>query len=146
MKTLVIFESDHGNTEEIARSIGGAISGDVKVLRVNEINPSDLEAIDLLVVGSPTQMGQPMSSVQDFLKNADESVIKGKKVAAFDTRLSTRVVKVLGYAAGKIGDNLKKKGGNLIAPPEAFFVNGLKGPLKEGELERAAGWAKEITK
>lgn len=146
MKTLVIFESAYGNTEEIARSIGGAITGDAKVLRANEVSPSDLEGLNLLIVGSPTQAGRPLSAVQDFLKNVDESVIKGTKVAAFDTRFSTRMVKVFGYAAGKIAESLKRKGGNLIAPPEPFFVKGAKGPLKEGELERAAGWAREITK
>ena len=146
MKTLVIFESVHSNTEEIARSIGSGIDGDVKVVQVGDVKPADLESLDLLIIGSPTQTGKPLSSIQNFIKNADESVIKGKKVAAFDTRLSTRVVKMLGYAAGKIGDNLKKRGGNLVAPPEAFFVKGLKGPLLDGEVERAAGWAKELAK
>jgi len=49
---------------------------------------------------------------------------------------------VFGYAAGRIARNLKGKGGNLIASPEGFLVTSTKGPLKEGELERAAGWAK----
>jgi hypothetical protein len=31
-------------------------------------------------------------------------------------------------------------------PGEGFFVNGKEGPLKEGELERAASWAKELSK
>jgi len=29
-------------------------------------------------------------------------------------------------------------------PPEGFFVNGTEGPMKEGELERAAEWTKQI--
>jgi len=32
----------------------------------------------------------------------------------------------------------------LIASPEGFFVKGRKGPLKKGELKRAASWAKVI--
>ncbi|MFH1087638.1 MAG: hypothetical protein V1737_03530 [Chloroflexota bacterium] len=35
-------------------------------------------------------------------------------------------------------------GGALIAPPQGFFVKGTRGLLKEGELERAAGWVKGI--
>ncbi len=146
LKTLVVFESAYGNTEEIARSIGSGIDGDVKVLRSGEVSPPDMESLDLLIIGSPTQAGRPLSSIQDFLKNVAEPVIKGTKVATFDTRFSTRAVKVFGYAAGRIAESLKKKGGNLIAQPEPFFVKGAKGPLKEGELERAAGWAREITK
>jgi len=49
---------------------------------------------------------------------------------------------VFGNAAGRIARNLEKKGGTLISSPEGFFVTATKGPLKEGELERAAGWAK----
>ena len=41
-------------------------------------------------------------------------------------------------------DSLKGRGGTLVASPEGFFVKGTKGPLREGELERAAGWAKGI--
>jgi len=51
---------------------------------------------------------------------------------------------VFGYAAGRIAGNLKRKGGTLIASTEGFFVTGSEGPLKEGELERAAGLAKGI--
>jgi len=34
----------------------------------------------------------------------------------------------------------------LSIPEEGFFVEGTEGPLKDGEVERAAGWAKEIVK
>jgi flavodoxin I len=141
MKVLVIYDSMYRNTEKIARAIGEAITGEVKVLRVTEVNLSELESIDLLIIGSPTQGGRPTAAIQDFLNKLPET-IKGMKVAAFDTRMSTRWVGIFGYAAGKIADNLKEKGGNLIAPPEAFFVKGSKGPLKDDELERAVNWTK----
>ena len=144
MKALIIYDSVYGNTEEIARAIGRAISGEVKVLRADEASPSDLESIDLLVVGAPTQGGRATPAVNKFLDRVAEPAIKGVNVAAFDTRLSKRWVGVFGYAAGRIAGSLEKKGGTLVVPPEGFFVKGTKGPLKEGELERAAGWAKGI--
>jgi flavodoxin I len=49
------------------------------------------------------------------------------------------------YAAKHIADRLKKKGSQLIVPPEGFFVEGMEGPLVQGELERAADWAKHIS-
>ena len=146
MKALIVYDSTYGNTEKIARSIGGAITGDVKILRTGEVNPSDLESIDLLIVGSPTYGGRPMPAMLDFLNNIPESAVKGTSVAAFDTRLSARWVKIFGFASGKIAGSLKAKGGTLILPPEGFFVKGARGPLKEGELERSAAWAKEIVK
>ena len=53
-------------------------------------------------------------------------------------------VKLLGYPAKSIADRLQKKGGDLAAPPEGFYVAGTEGPLLEGELDRAAQWAREM--
>jgi flavodoxin len=146
MKALIVYDSVYGNTEKIARAIAAALtpSGEVKVLRAGEVNPSELASVDLLIVGSPTQGGRPTKAIQEFLNKLPESAVKGLNVAAFDTRFSTRLVGIFGYAAGKIAVSLKTKGGTLILPPEAFFVKGKEGPLKEGELERAAGWAERL--
>ena len=146
MKALIVYDSVYGNTETIARAIAGVLtpSGEVKVLRAGEANASELKAVDLLIVGSPTQGGKPTRAIQDFLNKLPESAIKGMNVAAFDTRFSTKLVAIFGYAAGKIAGSLKKKGGTLILPPEPFFVRVKEGPLKEGELERASDWAKRI--
>jgi len=144
MRTLVVYDSAYGNTEKIAKSIGSAITGEVKTLHVGKVNPNELESLDLLIVGSPTQGGRPTPATQEFLKQVPESAIKGISIAAFDTRFSTRLVGIFGYAAGRIANNLETRGGTLISPPEGFFVKGKKEPLKEGELERAASWAKKI--
>ena len=144
MKALIIYDSVYGNTEKVARAIADAITPayEVKVLGAGEANPSELESTDLLIVGSPTHGGRPTPAIQDLLNKVPK--LQGINVAAFDTRITTKLVGVFGYAAGRIANNLKKKGGTLIASPVGFFVTGGKGPLKEGELERAAGWAKGI--
>jgi hypothetical protein len=54
------------------------------------------------------------------------------------------VVKTGGYAAKRIANQLKRAGGSLIAPPEGFYVEDTEGPLKDGELERAANWAEGL--
>jgi len=146
MKTLIVYDSVYGNTEKIAKAIGDAITGEVKVLRVGEVISSELKVFDLLIVGSPTQGGRPTQTIQDFLNKAPVAAFKGTNVAAFDTRFSTKLVRIFGYAAGRIAGSLKRKGGTLVVSPEGFFVKGTKGPLKEEELERAASWAKEIVK
>jgi len=146
MKVIVVYDTVYGNTEKIAKAIGGAIAGETKVVRANEVNSEELKTIDLLIVGSPTHGGRPTPATQEFLDRISEADLKNIKVAAFDTRFSTKWVGIFGYAAGKIADSLKTKGGALILSPEGFFVKGKKGPLKEGELERAASWAKGISK
>ncbi len=146
MRALIIYDSVYGNTEKIARAVAGAIAqfGEVKVLRVGEANPLELGSIDLLIVGSPTQGGKPTPAIQEFLNKIPVNALKNINLASFDTRVKMFVAKLFGYAAGHIADNLKGKGGNLAAPPEGFIVKGNEGPLKEGELERVAGWAKGI--
>ena len=142
MKSLIVYDSIYGNTEKIARAVADAIapSGEVKVVQAGEANPPELESTDLLIVGSPTHGGRPTPPVQDFLNKVPK--LQGINVAAFDTRSQSKFARVFGNAAGRIARNLEKKGGTLVASPEGFFVTGSKGPLKEGELERAAGWAK----
>ena len=146
MKALVVYDSTYSNTEKIAKAIGAALTGDVKVLRAAEANAAELNSYDLIVIGSPTYGGRPMPSVADFMNKISESAINGKKVAAFDTRIPTKIVKIFGFAADRIAKNLKDKGANLVVPAEAFYVAGKEGPLKDGELERAAVWAKTLIK
>ena len=121
MKALVVYDSAYGNTEKIAQSIGDAIKGDVKVLRVNEVNSSELESLDLIIIGSPTQGFRATKSVQTFIESIPREALKSTDVAAFDTRISASdvgkglrlLMKVGGYAAPRIAGALKKKGGKF---------------------------------
>ena len=146
MKALVVFDSTYGNTEKIARAIGAALTGDVKVQKAGDVNAAELASYDLLVIGSPTYGGRPMPTVVDFLGKIPDDAVKGKNVAAFDTRIPTKFAKLFGYAADRIAKSLKDKGANLMVPAEGFFVNGKSGPLKDGEEQRAANWAKGLGK
>ena len=146
MKTLIIYDSIHGNTEKIAKAIREEIPGEARVLRVGNENPLDAEKFNLLIVGSPTHGGRPTKAIQDFIKQINETSLKGTNVAAFDTRFSSGWVKIFGFAAERIAEGLKRKGGVLAASPKGFFVKGTEGPLKEGEVGNAKLWASEIVK
>jgi flavodoxin I len=144
MKALIVYDSVYGNTEKIAKAIGDAVSGEVRVLRVGEVDVSELNTLDLLFLGAPTHGGQPSPTMREFLDRVPASALEGINVATFDTRMTTRWVRIFGYAAGRIAKSLQEKGGTLVGSPQAFYVRGSKGPLKEGELERAAAWAQDI--
>ncbi len=158
MKALVVYDSFFGNTEKIAQDIGRVVgaSAEVQVLRVAAIGPGQFAAVDLLIVGSPTRSLRPSPAITTLVKSIPNRALNGVKVAAFDTRFSQQKLKALsfmlpimsnlfgGYAAKPIADGLVKKGGQLLIPPEGFFVEDTEGPLREGERERAANWAKQI--
>jgi hypothetical protein len=87
------------------------------------------------------------------LKSLSNEQLAGVQVAAFDTRIWLQTIDSAafrflvdkgGYAANTLAHALKKKGGTLALPPEGFLVTGEQGPLKDGELERAAAWARQI--
>jgi len=154
MKVLIVYESVFGCTEKIAQAIGSAFQppDEATVTRPPGINPAEVSSFDLVIVGAPTQGGRPTKPVQDFLAGIPEKALSDTKVAAFDTRLGIEehkgfvkfIIKTFGFAAGKIADILKSKGGILAAGPEGFIVTDREGPLKDGEIERAAEWAKTI--
>ncbi len=145
MKTFVVYDSVYGNTEKIAQAIGDAIPGEVKVLRVGQVNVGDLEAVDLLIIGSPTHGSLPTEAVQRLVEKIGSPAHEGARAATFDTRLTWKFLRRWGFAAPKIADRLKEKGWTLAGAPEGFFVKGLKkGPLKRGEADRAAAWAKGL--
>jgi flavodoxin I len=157
MHILIIYDSVFGNTERIARSIGETIGSgsSVEVLRPDDVKLEHMAGLRLLIVGSPTRAFRPTAPVKKFLKGIPRNGLLGVKVAAFDTRISAEdikssigrfFVKRFGYAAGPVIKGLRKKGGEPVLPPEGFFVDGSEGPLKNGELERAADWARKIAK
>jgi flavodoxin len=155
MKILVVYDSIFGNTEQIARSICKAIGSQkgVSILRVGEAKSEALAGLDLLIVGSPTRAFRPTPGIQNLLRKIPWNDLKGVKVAAFDTGIPSEdiqspigrfFVNAFGYAAKPVADKLVRKGGELVIPPEGFHVKGTEGPLKEGETERAADWARRI--
>jgi flavodoxin len=144
MKTIVIYDSLYGNTEQIAKAIGGAIEGDVTVVKAAEADAAALASFDLVIIGSPTQGGRFTPKVKAFLDKVPPDALKGKRVAAFDTRARGIIPKIFGWAANRLAATLKEKGAVIIAHGEGFLVKATKGPLVEGELERAAAWAKSL--
>jgi flavodoxin len=152
MKALVVYDSVFGNTEKVAQAIAEALRPKVAVELhpAGQLTPAQLLGSDLLIVGSPTRGFRPTEAMAALLKGMDSKALRGVRVAAFDTRLKADEMKSAaarffintgGYAAKRIANSLKNSGGTLVVPPEGFFVEDTEGPLKPGELERAAEWA-----
>lgn len=152
MKTLVVYDSVFGNTEQVARAMADACQP-AEAVQVAAVQAQQLQGVTVLLAGSPTRAFRPTPAMSAWLKKLPANSLRGKRVAAFDTRLPAEeapsailrvMVKAFGWAAKPIADRLVKAGGELAATPEGFYVTDSKGPLKQGELERAAEWAKRI--
>ena len=151
MKTLVIYDSVFGNTEKIAQSVAAALQ--TIATPVSQVTAEQVREQDVLVVGSPTRGFRPTEGISKFIEALPKNHLANVRVAAFDTRIvldtiNSKALRFLvdkgGYAANTIAKMLQKKGGKLFFTPEGFFVTGEQGPLKDGELERAAEWARNF--
>lgn len=153
LKLLIVYDSVYGNTAKIAEALieGSGIDRESKVYKATEAALSDLENIDLLLVGSPTHGGTFTEPVKNFLGAIPAQGLQGMKAAAFDTSFDKETQKglakfaigMLGVAAPKIGEELSEKGATVVAA-ETFIVLDSEGPLQEGEVERAQGWVNEL--
>lgn len=157
MNVLVVYDSMYGNTAKVAAAIGDALRHEaaVRVLPVVEAGAETLAQADLLFVGSPTQRFRPLPAMTALLKALGRRRLDGVSVAAFDTRIVIAdahsaalsfFVRLFGqsaYAAHHIESALRRAGARPAAPNGGFLVAGTEGPLKDGELERAAAWARD---
>lgn len=161
MKTVIIYDSLYGNTKVVARAIAKTLAleasaiYDVAATAAEDLQAS-LQAAELAIFGSPTHGGRPKVALQEFLNKIPEGFLVGKKVAAFDTRFLAAeqklplrlLMKTIGYAAPKILHILQARGATLVkSSGEAmagFIVHGKKGLFRDGELERAETWARNL--
>jgi flavodoxin len=156
MKSLVVYDSQFGNTQKIAEAIADQLakSGRAYAIHVDEVQPGDLRGINLLVVGSPTQQLSATAPVKYWLNKMPPGSLAGVRAAAFDTRFTQEkideikvlsfFVGVFGYGAKPIATRLAKKGAELVTDPEGFYVADTEGPLLIDELDRAANWASSL--
>jgi flavodoxin len=100
MCTLVVYDSVYGNTEKIVRAIGDALSGEVQVLQVGRARVDELQAVDLLIIGSPTHGALPTPAVQELLEKVGAPAREGARAATFDTRLTWGFLEKWGGFAG----------------------------------------------
>jgi flavodoxin len=145
MNSLILYDSQYGNTERIAQSIASTLSayGQARAVRVGSVQPADLQGMHLLIIGSPTQGWKATPATQIFLNHITCEQLHGMVIASFDTRFH-KPRWLTGSAAAQIAKAFQRLGVSLLVPPESFFVDATEGPLLAGEGDRAATWARML--
>ena len=162
MKAIIVYESHWGNTAAVARAIAEGIGPGTAVLSTAEATGEALAGVDLLVAGSPllgfnlpteamlkniaSTAGRdptPPDLSHPSMRSWLEALPGGSgQAAAFETRIWWSP----GSAAKAILKRLEAKGYRPVGNGERFIVEGKYGPLRAGELERAAAWGAELAK
>ena len=142
MNVVIVYDSQYGNTQELAHTIAHSLSHyeAVHVLPVRRAGEIDWDHVNLVVVGGPTHEHGMTVSIRDWLDSLPPQRLVGIHAVAFDTRYHLPRL-LSGSAATEIAKRHKKLGAEMLLPPESFYVAGEAGPLADGELERAERWA-----
>jgi flavodoxin len=153
MHVLIVYDTVHGNTEQLAQSIARELgaAASVRLERAGGLAAIDAAGVDLLLVGGPTHRQRMSPALAAVLAATERGALKGVRAAAFDTRYRMAAW-LSGSAARQIARQLRKHGARLAAPPESFFMARDVPPkgqkrrheleqLEPGEIERAARWA-----
>ncbi len=145
VNTLIVYDSIFGNTQQIAEAIAERVEqkGFVREVKAYQLSPAELEGIGLMVMGCPTHRLNIPKASRVVLEGTPVRALRGVGTAAFDTRYRMPAWKS-GSAARTLSRKLHRLGGKQVVPPESFFIVARKGPLGEGEVERAKRWAESI--
>jgi menaquinone-dependent protoporphyrinogen IX oxidase len=147
MKGIVVFDTSYGNTKTIAETISETLkeSGlEVDTFYVKDVKKLSAKDYTFLVLGSPTKFGTMSFTIRFFLGKVKSKEWMNKPFAAFDTENPENIERKEGSAAEKIAEKLREKQMNQLLPVLKSVVLGWKGPLQEGEIERAKDYAREL--
>ncbi len=138
MKVLIAYDSKYGNTKKvgelIAEGINTAEGNEITIENVKNIDLNKEETYDLVLIGSPNQMGAHKDSVKKFIKKLSKAPLKVGSYAAFDTYMSKdfeKAVKKIEKQVNKIMPDLNK-----VSPGLSIKVGGMKGPIVEEDLPK----------
>ena len=145
-KVIVAYESKYGNTRLVAEAIIESmreVEGIETVL--SELKEADLNKVpdyDAILIGSPNHWGGPTRGVRKFIDKLSKLNLEGKLFAVFDTCLGKDFEKAVKKMEKRI--NEKVPGIKQIAPGLSIRVQGMKGPLVEGELPKCKEFGNKI--
>ncbi len=147
MKGMVVYDSSFGSTRKIAETIAETLkeSGiEAELFHIKDTRNLGIKDYEFLVIGSPTRFGTMSFTVKGILGKVKSEEWANKPFAAFDTELAQNIERKEGSAAEKIAEKLKEMQMNQLLPVLKAVVLGLKGQLKEGEIERAKEYARKL--
>jgi hypothetical protein len=164
-RALVVYESVFGDAKQIALAIAEGLASrlPVDVVCAREAPPQVPADVRMLVVGGPNHaFSMPRQATREGAVREHGAVIpdtrfglhewldrarapRGLSAAAFDTRMShPKVITTMDHAAKTEEKLLRRLGATVAVPAEHFVVMDMKGPLADGEADRARGWGRAL--
>ena len=145
-RILVVYESKYGNTRLVAEKIieGMTETEEIEAVlsEVKKVDLNDVVKYDAILIGSPNHIGRPTGSIGKFIDKVGKLGLKKKWTAVFDTYLGKDFEKAVKKMEKRISE--EAPGLKIIAPGLSIRVQGMKGPITEGELTKAEEFGNQI--
>jgi flavorubredoxin len=150
MRVLMVYDtvSDAKVTGQVAETIVAAMreaSMQVEAYLTEDADKASIKDFDCLVVGAPTMAWRPSKRMKAYLTGLAANDHTGKKAAAFDTQIRSSVS---GNATKHMERSLTAMGFKIVAPALIAYVESKDHAyrLKNGEMEKARNWGKELAR
>ena len=145
-KAIITYESKYGNTKLVAEAIAEGmreVSGvETTLIEFREVDLDKLIEFDVILVGSPNHIGRATRSIRKFIDKLGKLNLEGKPIAVFDTYIGKDFEKAVKKMEKQISE--KVSGLKLVAPGLSIKVEGMKGPITEGELPKCKEFGVKI--
>ncbi len=148
MKVLIVFDTKHGNTQQVADLIADGINSvegnETEVVNVKDFELSENKTYDLILIGSPNHVGSHVKSIKKFIKNLSSASVKASSFAAFDTYMNKDFEKAVKKMEKQISENLPNS--TITLPGLSIKVGGMKGPIVEEDLSKCKEYGIKLAK
>jgi len=145
-KVIVVYDSKYGNTKLVAETIAAGmrqVEGmETVVSGVKEVDLNRIPDYDAILLGSPNHIGRPTRGIKKFIDKLGKLPLEGKMFAVFDTYLGKEFEKAVKKMESMISE--KVPGLKMAAPGLSIRVQGMKGPISEGELPKCKEFGNKI--
>ena len=146
MKAFIVYDTNYGNTklaaEEIMQGMKEAGGIETEIGNIKEVALDKVAESDLILIGSPNHIGRPTGTASGFIDKLGKAKLKAKWAAAFDTYGGNDFEKVVKKMEQRIGE--KVPGLKIMAPGISIKVDGMKGPIAQGELPKCRDFGRKI--
>ena len=146
MKVFVVYDTKYGNTKLVAETIADGLKElegmETAISDIEELDLDNIPDFDLVLIGSPNHMGGPVRGITRFIDELGKRDMEGKQAAVFDTYMGGDFNK----AVSKMEARIKQKAPSLrlISSGLSIKVEGMKGPIVEGEIPKCREFGNKI--
>ena len=148
MKVLIVFDTKHGNTKNVAELIVNGINSvegnETEVVNVKDFDLSKDKTYDLILIGSPNHMGTYTKSIKKFISNLSSSTVKVNSFAVFDTYMRKDFEKAVKKMEKQLTEYFPNS--TMALPGLSIKVGGMKGPIVEEDLSKCKEYGIKLAK